>query len=256
MKCQPGWSTTGNQDCERNINNHRYADDTTLVAESEEELKSLLMSVKEESKKGGLKLNIQKTKIMASGPITSWQRGEKMEAVTDFIFLGSEITADSACSHEIERRLLFQRKVTTNLSSVQFNCLVVFDSLQPHGLQHARLSCPSPIPGACSNSCPSSRWCHPTISFSIIPFSFYLQSHPASRSFPMCQFFVSGGQSIRASASVSVLPMDIQDWFPLGLTGLIFLQSKGLSRLFSKILSTQKQSQIKAPVHILAAASL
>ena len=93
----------------------------------------------------------------------------------------------------------------------------------PHGLQHARLPCPSPAPRACSNSCPSSRWCHPIISSSVVPFSSCLQSFPASGSFPVSQFFASGGQSIRASASASVLPMNIQDWFPLGLTGLIFL---------------------------------
>ena len=103
----------------RNINNLRYADDTTLTAESKEELKSLLMKVKEESEKVGLKLNIQKTKIMASGPITSWQiDGETMETVTDFIFLGSEITADGDCSHEIKGHLLLGRKVMTNLGSV------------------------------------------------------------------------------------------------------------------------------------------
>ena len=102
-----------------NINNLRYADDTTLMVESEEELKSLLMKVKEESEKVGLKLNIQKTKIMASGPITSWQiDGETMETVTDFLFLGSKITADGDCSHEIKRRLLLGRKVMTNLDSM------------------------------------------------------------------------------------------------------------------------------------------
>ena len=96
----------------RNINNLRYADDTTLMAESEQELKSLLMKVKEENEKVGLKLNIQKTKVMASGPITSWQiEGEKVEAVTDFIFLGSKITVDGNCSHEIKRRFLLGRKV-------------------------------------------------------------------------------------------------------------------------------------------------
>ena len=100
----------------RNINNLRYADDTTLMAESEEELKSLLMAVKEESEKVGLKLNIQKRKIMASGPITSWQID--METVTDFIFLGSKITADGDCSHEIKRHLLLGRKVMTNLDSI------------------------------------------------------------------------------------------------------------------------------------------
>ena len=103
----------------RNTSNLRYADDTTLMAESEEELKSLLMKVKEESEKGGLKLNIQKTKIMASGPITSWQiDGERMDTVADFIFLGSQITADGDCSHEIKRRLLLGRKAVTNLDSI------------------------------------------------------------------------------------------------------------------------------------------
>ena len=103
----------------RNINNLRYADDTTLMAESEEELKCLLMKVKEDSEKVGLKLNIQKMKIMASGPITSWQiDGETVETVSDFIFLGSKITADDDCSHEIKRRLLLGRKVMTNLDSI------------------------------------------------------------------------------------------------------------------------------------------
>ena len=103
----------------RNINNLRYADDTTLMAESEEELKSLLRKVKEESEKIGLKLNIQKTKIMASGPITSWQiDGETVETVSDFIFGGSKISADGDCSHEIKRHLLLGRKVMTNLDSI------------------------------------------------------------------------------------------------------------------------------------------
>ena len=103
----------------RNINNLRYADDTTLMAESEEELKSLLMKVKEENEKVGLKLNIQKTKIMASGPITSWEiDGETVETVADFMFVGSKITADGDCSHEIKRRLLLGRKVVTNLDSI------------------------------------------------------------------------------------------------------------------------------------------
>ena len=106
----------------RNISNLRYADDTTFMAESEEELKSFLMNVKEESEKVGLKLNIQKTKIMASSPITSWQiDGEIMETVTDFIFLGSKITADGDCSHEIKRRLLLGRKAMTNLGSILKN---------------------------------------------------------------------------------------------------------------------------------------
>ena len=103
----------------RNLNHLRYADDTTLMAESEEELKSLLMKEKVESEKVGLKLNIQKTKIMASGPITSWQiDGDTMETVTDFIILGSKITADGDCSHEIKRRLLLGRKVMTNLDNI------------------------------------------------------------------------------------------------------------------------------------------
>ena len=109
----------GNKIARRNINNFRYADDTTLMAESEEELKSLLMKVKEESEKIGLKLNIQKTKIMASGPITSWEiYGETMETVQNFIFGGSKITADGDCSHEIKRRLLLGRKVMSNPDSI------------------------------------------------------------------------------------------------------------------------------------------
>ena len=118
-------------------------------------------------------------------------------------------------------------------SSVQFSRSVVSDSLWTHGLQHARLPYPSPTPRVYSNSCPLSWWCHPTISSSVVPFSSHLQSFPASGSFAMSQFFASGGQSIRVSTSVSVLPMNIQDWFPLGLTGWISLQSKGLSRVFS-----------------------
>ena len=118
------------------------------------------------------------------------------------------------------------------LGSARFSCSVVSDSLQSHGLQHARLSCPPPTPGAYSNSCPSCRWCHPTISFSVVPFS-CLQSFPASRSFSTSQFFASGGQSIGVSALALVFPMNIQGWFPLGWTGWISLQSKGLLRVFS-----------------------
>ena len=114
-----GRSTNWNQDCLENINNLRYADDTTLMAESEEELKSLLMKMKEESEKVGIKRNIQKTKIMASGPITSWKiDGTTVETVSDFIFWGSKITADGDCSHEIKRRSLLGRKVRTNLDSI------------------------------------------------------------------------------------------------------------------------------------------
>ena len=112
--------------------------------------------------------------------------------------------------------------------SVQFSCSVVSGSLRHHGLQHARLPCPSPTPGVCSNPHPLSQWCHPTISSSTVLFSSHLQSFPASGSFPMSQFFASGGQSTGASASASVLPMNIRDWFPWGLTDFISLQSKGL----------------------------
>ena len=119
-------------------------------------------------------------------------------------------------------------------SSAQFSCSIVSDSLRPHGLQHARPPCPSPIPGACSNSCPLSRWCHPTISSSVGPFSSCLQSFPASGSLQMSQLFALGGQNIGVSASASVLPMNIQDWFPLGWTGWISLQSKGPSHHSSK----------------------
>ena len=118
--------------------------------------------------------------------------------------------------------------------SVQFSRSVMSEYLRPHGLQHARLPCPSPDPRVYSNSCPLSQWCHPTISSSVIPFSFRLQSFPATGSFPMSQFFASGGQSIGASASASVLPMNIQGWFPLGFS-LISLLSRGISRVFSRI---------------------
>ena len=107
------------------------------------------------------------------------------------------------------------------------------NSLWPHGLQHTRLPYPSPTPRAYPNSCPWSRWFHPTVSFSVVPFSSHLKSSPTSGAFPVSQFFASGGQSIGVSASASVLPMNIQDWFPLGWTGWISLESKGLSRVFS-----------------------
>ena len=110
-----------------------------------------------------------------------------------------------------------------------------------HGLQYARLPCPSPTPEVCSNSCPSSWWCRPTISSSVVPFSSCLQSFPASGSFPVSQFFPSGGQSIGVSASASFLPMNIQDWFPLGWTGLISLQPKELSRVFSNTVIQRHQ---------------
>ena len=118
-------------------------------------------------------------------------------------------------------------------ASVQFSRSVMSDSLRPHELQHARPSCPSPTPGVHPNSCPSSQWCHPTISSSVVPFSSCPQSLPASRSFPMSQLFAWGGQSIGVSASSSFLPKNTQDWSPLEWTGWISLQSKGLSRVFN-----------------------
>ena len=140
--------------------------------------------------------------------------------------------------------------------SVQFSHSVVSDSLRPHEPQHARPPCPSPTPGVHPNPCPSSRWCHPTISSSVIPFSSCPLSFSASGSFPMSQLFASGGQSIGVSASTSVLPMNIQDWSPLGWTGWISLQSKGLSRAFSnttvqkhQFLGTQLSSQFNSHIH-------
>ena len=129
--------------------------------------------------------------------------------------------------------------------SVQFSRLVVSHSLQPHGLLHDRLPCPSPTPTACSNSCPLSWWCHPTISSSLIPFSSCLQSFPAWESFPVSQFFSSGGQSTGALASASVIPINIQDWFPLRLTGLISLQSNDVNRfgIFSPTPRTSRQKR-------------
>ena len=144
-----------------------------------------------------------------------------------FEVLPAQILAPSLCTGSWFR---IDRFKTEN--SVQFSHSVMSDSLQPHDLQHTRPLCPSPTPGACSNSCPLSQWCYPAISSSVIPFSSCLQPFPASGSFPMSQFFTSGGQ-IGASAIASVLPMNIQDWFPLGWTIWISLQSKGLSRVFS-----------------------
>ena len=137
--------------------------------------------------------------------------------------------------------------------SVQFSCSVVSDSLQPHGLQHTRPPCPSPTPGVYLNSCPLSRWCHPTISSSVVPFSSCLQSFQASGSFPKSWFFASGGQSIRTSALASVLPINIQGWFLLGLTAFISLQSKGLSRVFSS--TTIQKHQFFGAQHSLWSSS-
>ena len=150
---------------------------------------------------------------MASGPITSWQIDEEtVETVTDFIF------------------------------SVQFNRLVMSDSLRPQEPQHPGPPCPSPTPGVHPNSCPLSRWCHPAISSSFIPFSSCPQSFPAPGAFQMSQFSASGGQSIGVSASYQwTYPMNTQDWFPLGWTGCIFLLSKGFSSVFSKIIVQKHQ---------------
>ena len=130
----------------------------------------------------------------------------------------------------------------------QFSRSVVSDSLWPHGLQHTRPSCPSPIPGVHSNSCPSSRWCHPAMSSSVIPFSFFLQSLPASGSFPVSQLFAWGGQTIAVSPLASVLPMNTQDWSPFGWTGWISLQSKGLSRVFSN--TTVQRHQVTVQYYV------
>ena len=155
----------------------------------------------------------------------------------------------------------FPKNVTVDLwvvicqSLVQFSS-VVSGSSQPHEPQHARPSCPSPTPGVYSNSCPSSRWCHPTISSSVTPFSSCPQSFPASGSFQMSQLFASGGQSIGVSASTSALPMNTQDWSPLGWTGWISLQSKGLPRVFSnttvqkhQFFGAQPSSQPNSHIH-------
>ena len=164
------------------------------------------MKMKEESEKAGLKLNIQKTKFMASSSITSWQ--------TSSVQMLSHVR-------------LFQTPWT----------------------QHTRLLCPSPTHRACSNSCPSSQWCHPTISSSVVPFSSCFLSFPASGSFPRSQFSISGDQSIGASTLASVLPMNIQDRFPLGWTGLVSLLSKGLSRVFSNT-TVQKHQRFSAQLSL------
>ena len=146
--------------------------------------------------------------------------------------------------------------VVYKFSSVQFSHSVMSDSLRPHELQHARPPCPSPTPGVHSNSCPSSWWCHPAISSSVVPFFSCSQSLPASESFPMSKLFAWGGQSIGVSALASVLSMNTQDWSPLEWTGWISLQSKGLSRVFSsttvqkhQFFGTQLSSQSNSHIH-------
>ena len=149
-----------------------------------------------------------------------------------------------------------RRKYCEQLSSVQFSHSVVSDSLRAHELQHARPPCPSPTPRVHSNSCPSSRWCHPAISSSVIPFSSCPQSLPASESFPMSQLFAWGGKSTGVSALASFLPKNSQGWSPLEWTGWISLQSKGLSRVFSnttvqkhQFFCTQLSSQSNSHIH-------
>ena len=137
----------------------------------------------------------------------------------------------------LRTHFLIEETVVQN-GSIRFSHSVVSNSLRPHGLQHTRPPCPSPIPGVYSDSCPLSRWCHPTISSSVAHFYSCVQSFPASGSFQMSQFLISGGQSIGVSASTSVLPVNIQDWSPSEWTGWISLQSKGLSRVLSNTTET------------------
>ena len=148
-------------------------------------------------------------------------------------------------------------QIQQSTHSVQFSCSVLSESLWPCESQHARSPCPPPTPGAFSNSCPSRQWCHPAISSSVVPFSSCPQSLPASGSFPMSQLFTWGGQSIGVSALASVLPMNTQDWSPLGWTGWISLQSKGLSGVFSnttvqkyQFFSAQLSSWSNSHIHI------
>ena len=171
-----------------------------------------------------------------------------METVREFIFLGSKITAYGDCSHEIKRYLLLGRKAMTNLDSILKSRDIQFISvaqscptLWPHESQHARPPCPSPTPRVYWNSCPSSWWCHPAISSSVVPFSSCPQSLPASGSFPMSQLFTWGVRSTGVSASASVLPMNTQDLSPLGWTGWISLPSKGLSRVFPNTIVQKHQ---------------
>ena len=160
---------------------------------------------------------------MPQGPSHSSWTLPKLSRTDDTSFtvsLCSQLRRQFICLYSLDYMLI-----------IQFSCSVLSNSLWPHELQHARPPCPSPTPGTCSNSCPLSQWGHPTISSSVV--SSCLQSFPESGSLPMSWFFTSGGQIIGVSASAPVLPMNIQGWFCLGLTDLIFLQSKGLSRVFS-----------------------
>ena len=199
------------------------------------------MKVKEKSEKASLKLNIQKTKILASGPIALWQIDRKNWKQWQTLFSWApKITADGDCSHEIKKCLLLGRKTMDEPQFSQFSRSVVSISLWPDESQHSRPPCPSPTPGVHSDSRPSSQWCHPAISSSVVPFSSCLQSLPASESFPMSQLFTSGGQGTGASASVlpvNSIPLNSNqlnsELISFSIDCLISLQSKGLSRVFS-----------------------
>ena len=188
------------------------------------------MKLKEESEKVDLKLNIQKTKIMASGPITSREIGKQWKQ-WETLFWGTPKSLQMVTAAMKLRCLLLGRKAVTDL--FQFSCSVMFDSLQPHEPQHARPLCLSPTPGVYPNSCPLSRWCHLTISSSVVPFSSCLQSFPTSGSFQMSQLFASCGQNTGVSTSTPVPPMNTRDWSCVTWTGWISLQSKGLLGVFS-----------------------
>ena len=193
---------------------------------------------------------ISKYHSLTKGTRTPWRRGWFWDWVPKNTHIYKMSLEHLVLSERSEKVLQF--------SSVQFSRSVMSDSLLLHGLQHARPPCPSPSTGVYSNSCPLSRWCHPTISSSVMPFSSHLQSFPASESFPVSQLLASGGQSIGVSASTSVLPMNTQDWSALGWTGWISLQSKGLSRVFSnttvqkhQFFCAQLSSQSNSHIHTL-----
>ena len=167
----------------------------------------------------------------AHSSVLAW-RVSCTEEPGGLLSIGSRLKRLSSSSSSKCASIIYHSRRTKEKKWFQFSSVAhSYQTLQPHGLQHTRLPCPSPTPRVYSNSCPLCWWCHPTISPSVVPFIFCLQSFPASGSFPMSQFFSSGGQSIGATTSASVLPVNNQDWFPLGLTGWISLQSKGLSSL-------------------------
>ena len=246
-----GWSTSWNQYCWEKYHILRYADDTSLMAESEEEVKSFLMKVKEESEKVGLKLNIQKTRIMASGPITSWQIYG--ETVTDFIFWGSKIAAVGDWTELKVFTLLFvQLSITLfflsyiGFSSVQFSCSVMSNSLWPHGLQHTRPPCPSPTPRVHSNSSPLSPvmpsshliLCRPLLLLPPIPPSIRVFFNESTLSMRWPKYW-SFSFSISPSNEHPGLISISQGW-----TGWISLQSKGFSRVFSNTTVQKHQLNI------------